>query len=562
LSAPPRARFTFRPRLWTSLAGYTRADFTADLGAGITVALVALPLAMAFAIASGVRPDQGIVTAVIGGLAVALLGGSKVQIAGPAGAFVALLYGIVDRHGVANLLVATMMAGVLLFAMGAFRLGTLIRYIPVAIVTGFTAGIAVIIALSQVRDALGLRVAKMPAEFFAQLSALGNALPTLNWVAVAVSLACVLLIVVWPVPGNARHGNWRFVTAKLPGTVAVLVLSAVAAWALHLPVETIGSRFGELERGLPMPALPALHWAAVREILGPAVAIALLGAIESLLCARVADGLITDRHDPNQELMAQGVANFAAPLFGGIAVTGTIARTMTNVKSGARTPVSGLVHSATLLLVLVALAPLASYIPLAALAAVLLWVAFNMMPWRELAELRHFSNFYRTILLATFALTVVFGLTVAVQAGLVLSSLFFIYRISSLTRVERIGLAAGQAVLPDGRRVEAWELFGSIFFGSVTKLETLIEPVDPPSDVVILEMGKAINLDTTGLDALESLRETLARRGARLIVADLNAQPRSLLERSGFIAALGAGGVCDSLEDALAESATPSARAG
>jgi len=539
------------------LRGYSRTDFAADLGAGVTVALVALPLAMAFAIASGVRPDQGIVTAVVGGLAVSLLGGSRVQIAGPAGAFVALLYTIADRYGIANLLIATMMAGVLLFAMGAFRLGTLIRFIPVAIVTGFTAGIAVIIALSQVRDLLGLRIAKVPAEFFAQVGALGRALATVSWIALAVALACVLVIVVWPTPRNARPGNWRFVTAKLPGTVAVLVLSALAAWALHLPVETIGTRFGELRRGIPAPALPEFHWATARELLGPAVAIALLGAVESLLCARVADGLIADRHDPNQELMAQGAANFAAPLFGGIAVTGTIARTMTNVKSGARTPVSGLVHSAVLLLVLVAMAPLAAFIPLAALAAVLLWVAFNMVPWHELRELRRYSVFYRTIVVSTFALTVVFGLTVAVQAGLALSSLFFIYRISSLTRVERIGLAAGQALLPDGRRVEAWELFGSIFFGSVTKLETLIEPGQPASDVVILEMGKAINVDTTGLDALESLRETLARRGARLILADLNAQPRSLLERSGFIAALGPGAVCESLEDALAEAASP-----
>jgi len=519
------------------------------------VALVALPLAMAFAIASGVRPDHGIVTAAIGGLAVSLFGGSKVQIGGPAGAFVALLYAIVDRYGVANLLVATMMAGVLLFAMGAFRLGTLIRFIPVAIVTGFTAGIAVIIALSQVRDLLGLRVERMPAEFFAQVGALAHAMPTVSWIALVVALACLLLIVVWPTPRNARSGNWRFITAKLPGTVAVLVLSAAAVWALQLPVETIASRFGELQRGVPAPALPPLHWAAARELLGPAVAIALLGAVESLLCARVADGLIGDRHDPNQELMAQGIANFAAPLFGGIAVTGTIARTMTNVKSGARTPVAGLVHSATLLMVLVAMAPLAGYIPLAALAAVLLWVAFNMVPWRELAELGHFSVFYRTIVLSTFVLTVAFGLTVAVQAGLVLSSLFFIYRVASLTRVEPIALPPERTVLPDGRRVEAWELFGSIFFASVTKLETLIEPEHPAPGVVVLEMAKAINVDTTGLDALESLRETLARRGARLILADLNAQPRSLLERAGFIAALGPGGVCATLEDALAESA-------
>jgi len=555
LSAFPTLRFSFKPRLRESLKGYRREDLVADLGSGVTVALVALPLAMAFAIASGVRPEQGIVTAIVGGFIVSLLGGSKVQIAGPAGAFVALLYGIAEKYGVANLLIATMMAGVLLFAMGAARLGMLVRFVPVSIVIGFTTGIAMIIALSQVRDFLGLTTGKLPSNFFSQMGVLGESLHTINWNAAAIGLVCMLVIVVWPAPSTAHQGNWRFLTAKLPSTVVVLTLSAFAVWALELRVETIGTRFGALPQGLPMPALPAFDWATAQNLFGPTVAIAALGAIESLLCARVADGLIGDRHDPNQELMAQGIANFVSPLFGGIAVTGTIARTMTNVKSGGRSPVAGLVHALALLIVIYALAPVAGYIPLAALAAVLVWVAFNMVPWRELRELPHFSMFYRAILLTTFALTVVFDLTVAIEVGLTLASLFFIYRMSSLTRVERLDLSPAQETLADGRRVGAWELFGSIFFGSVAKLEALTDPTKPLPDVVVLEMRKVINFDTTGLDALEGLHETLERRGGRLLLADLNEQPLSLMSRSGFLDELGRENVFASLDAALAAAA-------
>ncbi|MEO7743484.1 MAG: SulP family inorganic anion transporter [Usitatibacter sp.] len=556
----PARRFHFRPQLWTSLrAGYKREDFFADLSSGVTVALVALPLAMAFGIASGVRPDQGIVTAAIGGMIVSLLGGSRVQIAGPAGAFVALLYAIVEKYGVANLLIATMMAGVLLFAMGAFRMGSLVRFIPVAIVIGFTTGIAAIIALSQVHDLLGLTIEKMPSNFFSQIAALGDSMHTINWIAAAIGAASLAMILVWPTPQAAKQGNWRFLTAKLPATLVVLVLSSVAVWALHLPVETIGTRFGELPSGLPTPQLPAFDWATAQNLFAPTVAIALLGAIESLLCARVADGLIGARHDPNQELMAQGIANFATPLFGGIAVTGTIARTMTNVKSGARTPVAGIVHSLMLFLVIMALSPLAGSVPLAALGAVLLWVAFNMVPWKELRELRKFSMFYRATLVTTLLLTVVFDLTVAVEVGLVMSSLFFIYRISSLTKVQPLVLPAERSVFADGRNVAAWEVFGSIFFGSVNKLETLLDPARPLPDVVILEMHKVINMDTTGLDALEALHNTLARRGGRLMLVDLNEQPASLLARSGLVHEIGPQNVFENIDDALDAAAIPTA---
>jgi SulP family sulfate permease len=527
----------------------------ADLGAGLTVGLVALPLAMAFGIASGVRPEAGIVTAIVGGLIVSVFGGSRVQIAGPAGAFVGLLYAIADKYGVANLLIATMMAGVMLFAMGAFRLGTLVRFIPIAIVIGFTTGIAIIIALSQLRDFFGLTVDKMPANFFSQVAVLWEARSTANGVALAIGAGCLALIVVWPAP-QAKPGNWRFVTAKLPSTMVVLVLSAFAVWALELHVETIGSRFGGLPRGLPTPQLPHFDWATAQNLFAPTVAIALLGAIESLLCARVADGMIGDRHDPNQELMAQGLANFATPLFGGIAVTGTIARTMTNVRSGARSPVAGIVHSATLFAVIAVLAPLASFIPLSALAAVLLWVAFNMAAWRELKELRKFSFFYQVILVSTLALTVVFDLAVAVEVGLVLSSLFFIYRISQVTRVEPIALGE-RARLPDGRSLGAWELFGSIFFGSVVKLEALTDPARPLPDVVILEMRKVINVDTTGLEALESLHAAVKRRGGRLLLADLNEQPLSLLRRSGLLEEIGRENLFPDLAAALESAVAP-----
>jgi SulP family sulfate permease len=492
---------------------------------------------------------------VVGGLIVSLLGGSKVQIAGPAGAFVGLLYSIAEKYGVANLLLSTMMAGVLLFAMGALRMGTLIRFIPVSIVTGFTTGIAIIIALSQVRDFLGLAVAKMPSNSLSQAAVLWENIGSVNWMALAIGLACLLVIVVWPSASADRPGNWRFLTAKLPSTVVVLTLSAIFVWGFDLHVETIGSRFGALPRGLPTPAIPEFDWAGAQNLFAPTVAIALLGAIESLLCARVADGLIGDRHDPNQELMAQGIANFASPLFGGIAVTGTIARTMTNVRSGARSPVAGIVHAAVLFLIILALAPLAAYVPLAALAAVLLWVAFNMAAWRELRELRQFSMFYRAILLTTLTLTVVFDLTVAVEVGLVLSSLFFIYRISSLTRVEPIALSPGQSTRGDGKRVGAWELFGSIFFGSVTKLENLLDPARPLPDVVVLEMHKVINIDTTGLDALQALLHAVRARGGRLILADLNEQPLSLLQRSGFLHELGSENVFGNLQAALESAA-------
>ena len=542
--------FRFKPRLFAQLKSYRREDFICDLGAGFTVAMVALPLAMAFGIASGVRPEQGIVTAIVAGFLISALGGSRVQIGGPAGAFVALLYSIAEKYGVANLLIATMMAGVMLFAMGAFRMGNLVRFIPVSIVIGFTAGIAVIIAISQVKDLLGLDMPKPPSNFFSQLSVIGERIHTFNWRALALGAASLAMIVFWPVPKIAHLSRWRAITAKLPSTIVVLVLSSLVVWLLDIKVETIASKFGDLPRGLPFPNFPAFDWDTARNLVAPAIAIALLCAIESLLCARVADGLIHDRHDPNQELMAQGIANFFTPFFGGVAATGTIARTMTNVRAGARSPIAGIVH-AMLLLVIVLAAPLAGQIPLAALAAILLWVAYSMAEWNEFAKLKQFSMFYRITMLSTFLLTVVFDIVVAVEVGLILASLFFIYRMSSLTRVDAIDLPPDQARLPDGRVVGAVRIFGSLFFGSVTKLENLLDPAGKLPDVLIVEMHQTINMDNTGLDALESLQRLITRRGGLMMIAGANEQPLMLMKRSGFVKRLGQDNLRSSLADAL-----------
>lgn len=547
--------FRFRPRLAESLRGYRTSDLSADIGAGITVGIVALPLAMAFGIASGVRPEQGLFTAIIGGFLVSLLGGTKVQIGGPAGAFVALLYAIGERYGIANLLISTFMAGVLLFLMGALKLGSLVRFVPVSIIVGFTNGIAVVIALQQVKDFLGLAIDKMPANSMSQLHALGTSLHTINPAALAIGVATLLIIIVWPKSYLAVAPGWRRWLARAPGTIAALVFATLAVKLLGLQVDTVGSRFGGIPQGLPAFALPAFDWQTAQNLVAPTVAIALLGAIESLLCARMADTMIDDRHDPNQELMAQGVANFIVPFFGGIAVTGTIARTVTNVRSGARSPIAGIVHALTLLAIVLLAAPLASDIPMAALAGILLFVAWNMGEWRAFPQLRQFTINYRLVMLATFFLTVIFDLTVAVEVGLVLASLFFIFRIASVTRIEPLELPAREAGAPT---VEGFRLFGSLFFGSVNRLEPLLDPARALADITVLDLHQLINLDTTGLDALQSLHRMIDKRGKRLVIVGANTQPLSLMQRSGFAASLGPQSLFDTLEGALA-SVTPAA---
>ena len=546
MKAAPRLH-PFRPRLADALRGYDRSRLLADIGAGLTVGVVALPLAMAFAIASGVKPEAGIVTAIIAGLLISALGGSHVQIGGPAGAFIVIVYGIVERYGLANLLIATALAGVLLFVMGLLRLGALVRYVPVSIVIGFTNGIAVLIALSQVKDLLGLTVTKMPADFFTQLGVLAQALPTWNPVALGLGLASLAIVVLWPksyrmdVAPTGWAARVRRLAAHVPGTVIALVAATLATVLLALPVETIGSRFGGIPQALPAFALPEFSWATAKQLVIPTLTIALLGAIESLLCARVADNLAPQhpRHDPNQELMAQGVANVAAPLFGGIPATGTIARTVTNIRAGATSPVAGIVHALTLLAVVLAAAPLAEHVPLAALAGILLFVAWNMGEWREFTRARQFNLTYRTILFGTFALTVVFDLTVAVEVGLVLACLFFIWRMGTLFRVTALEPAAAGAE----PGTQAFELYGALFFGVVGQVEDLPARVAPGTHTVVLDMHRLVAMDTSGLEALRQLHHALQRRGAELVLAAVNEQPLSLIRRSGFREELGMDGI-------------------
>ncbi len=542
----------FRPRLLHSLAGYDRRRLIADIGAGLSVGVVALPLAMAFAIASGVPPEAGLVTAIVGGFLISALGGSNVQIGGPAGAFIVVVYGIVERHGLANLLIATMGAGVLLLAMGLLRLGALVRHVPVSIVIGFTNGIAVLVVLSQLKDLLGLPVAKMPADFFAQAATLARHLPLWNPAALALGAASLALVALWPrgAPPRAAPGllaRTRRLAAHVPGTLVALVAATAATAWLQLPVETIASRFGGIPQTLPPLAMPAFDWLAVKQLLGPMLTLAALGAIESLLCARVADQAAPElpRHDPNQELMAQGVANIAAPLWGGLPATGTIARTLTNVRAGARTPVAGMVHATTLLLVMLAAAPLALHVPLAALAGILLFVAWNMGEWREFARLRRFNPTYRSILLATFAATVVFDLTVAVELGLVLACVFFVWRMGQQFCIE----AVASPPAPEG--VQLLALRGALFFGAVGKLEALAEQVPAGTRALVLDLQRLLLLDSSGADALAQLQRTLQRRGTALVLAGAGAQPLSLIRRSGLAEALGPEGLPATLEAAL-----------
>lgn len=555
-------KFSFHPSLLKDVRGYDMSAFFRDLSAGLTVGIVALPLAMAFAIASGVKPEAGIFTAIIGGFLISAFGGSRIQIGGPAGAFIVIIYGIVEKYGVANLLIATIFAGLMLCAMGFFRLGSLIRYIPIPIVIGFTNGIAVLIALSQMKDFFGLRIEKMPGDFFAQIQTLAANAHSFNLASIAIAAISLLLIFSWPKlwqprpDGAGGHKDNRLLRLlrALPGTILVLVLATVAVSLLDLKVETIGSKFGGIPQGLPAFQLPQFSWELVKQLFPPALTIALLGAIESLLCARVADNITGDRHDPNQELMAQGLANFIAPFFGGIPATGTIARTVTNIRAGAVTPVAGILHALTLLIIVLIAAPLANNIPLAALAAILLYVAYNMGEWHEFARLRHFSMNYRILILATFLLTVIVDLTVAVQVGLVLACIFFIYRISSLTRIEPISPDNLPHPLPSG--VAAYSIFGALFFGAVDKLEGLIETQAMPQQALILELHQLIKLDATGLDVLENIRRTLHKKGSQLILCGANQQPLDLMRRSGFLDRLGTQNCLENLSAALARSAT------
>ena len=541
----------FRPKLFDTLKHYTKDDFTRDLVAGITVGIVALPLAMAFAIASGVPPQAGIFTAVIAGFLISTLGGTKVAIGGPTGAFIVILYGINMKYGPENLAICTVMAGIILLIMGLARLGTMIKFIPYPVTMGFTSGIAVLIFSTQIKDFFGLGVDKVPSEFVEKMRVLAEHFTTLQWPTVALAAASLAIILFWP-------KSWQ---RRVPGSIVALVLGTAAVALFQLPVETIGTKFGGIPQALPKPTMPALSWENIQHLFQPATTIALLAAIESLLCAVVADGMVDDRHDSNQELMAQGLANIFSPLFGGIAATGAIARTATNVKSGARTPIAGIIHAITLLIVILAAAPLAKFIPLATLSAVLVNVALNMGEWHNFGRILKWPRSDAVVFLTTFGLTVIIDLTVAVEIGMVLAAVLFIKRVSEtsqITAVDETTETEGShhsllgKEIPEG--VMVYRMFGAFFFGATDKLESALKRLKEEPDVLILRMRKVLAMDATGLNALEDLYERLHRTGKHLVLSGPHTQPLFMMDKAGFLDRLGRENVCANIDLALARS--------
>ena len=518
----------FHPKLFDSFKGYNGALLSKDVMAGITVGVVTLPLAMAFAIASGLKPEAGIFTAIIAGGLISLLGGSRVQIGGPAGAFIVIVYGIVDHYGVANLLLATAMSGIFLFLMGLFRLGTLVRFIPVAVIIGFTNGIAVLIGISQIKEFFGLQITKMPAEFFQAVQTIYAASDTVNPSALMLSIVSLALLIVWKI----FQKNLAYLS-HIPGTVVAMAAATLLTSVLNLPVDTIGSRFGGIPSGLPSFEWIPISWGTAQFVIAPAITLALLGAIESLLCARVADGLIHDRHDSNQELMAQGIANLVTPFFGGMPATGTIARTVTNIQSGGRTPVAGIAHSLTLLLIILFGAPLAKNIPLASLAAILMFVAWNMGEWKKFVDLKQFRLPYRITMLSVFFLTIILDLTVAIQVGLLLAFITFIYRISSLSRYEVASAIDFPELQPHQGRISAFRVYGAIFFGAVKILESIENEL--PTQTLLLDLKNVIYIDVSGMDAILELEEVCKAQGITLIICGLAHQPYEMAARGGLL---------------------------
>lgn len=542
--------FSFHPKLLDTLRGYTRQDFMVDLAAGITVGIIALSLAMALGIASERTPAVGIYTAIIAGFLISALGGSKVQIGGPTAAFIPVVVGVAIQYGVDNLVICTLLAGALLVAMGVARLGVMIKYIPLPVIGGFTAGIAVYIFSTQVKDFLGLPVDKVPADFLEKVIFLARHLDSIHWPSLVMAAAALAFIKLWP-------GSWA---RRVPASIVAVVLSTLVVAMFQVDVPTIGSRFGvdALPRSLPMPHWPEIEWGEIKNLFRPAFTIALLAAIESLLCAVVADGMIEDRHDSNQELMAQGVANIGSALFGGLPATGAIARTAANVRSGGRTPVAGVIHALTILAVVLVAAPVAKFIPLSVLSAVLVVVALNMGEWSNFRRLPKWPRGDALVFCSTFVLTVVADITVAVEVGMVMAAVLFIKRVSETTKITAVDeqvmdLAPQDSVVgkevPKGALV--YQLSGAFLFGTADKLENALERSRQEPRVLILGMRRVMVMDATGLNALEELHVKLRRRGHWLLLAGAHTQPLMMMQKDGFVQRLGEVNVCENLDLAL-----------
>ncbi len=549
-------RLPFRPKLLSTLKHYTKADLTADIMAGIIVGIVALPLAIAFGIASGVSPEKGIVTAIIAGFIISLLGGSRVQIGGPTGAFIVIVYGVIQQYGEAGLLAATLMAGVILVLLGVFRLGAVIKFIPYPIVVGFTSGIAVTIFTTQVADILGLDFGgeQVPGDFVGKWMVYARHFDSIDWWNTAVSVASILIIALTP-----------RVLKKIPGSLVAIVVVTLAVWLLKTyagvqGIDTIGDRFS-IRAALPDAALPALDWEAMQDLFPVALTIAVLGAIESLLSATVADGVTGDHHDSNTELIAQGAANLLTPLFGGIPATGAIARTMTNINNGGRTPVAGIVHAVVLLLILLLMMPLAKFIPMACLAGVLAVVAYNMSGWRTFKGLLKNPKSDVTVLLITFFLTVLFDLTVAIEVGLVIACVLFMHRVMETTEISVIqneidpnkdtGADTHEEHIAIPRGVEVYEINGPYFFGIANKFEDVMARLGDRPKVRVIRMRKVPFIDSTGIHNLENLCRMSQKEKITVVLSGVNDKVHRVLERSGFYTLLGEENICPNINVAL-----------
>lgn len=548
--------FEFKPKLFTTLKNYTRENFMTDLMAGIIVGIVALPLAIAFGIASGVTPEKGIITAIVAGFIISFLGGSKVQIGGPTGAFIVIIYGIIQEYGIEGLMVATMMAGIILVLLGIFKLGTIIKFIPYPIIIGFTSGIAVTIFTTQIADIFGLNFngEKVPGDFIGKWILYFHYFDTVNWWNVVVSVASIFIIAITP----------KF-SKKIPGSLVAIVLVTVAVYLVKMYggiqcIDTIGDRFS-IKAQLPEAAVPSLDWEAIKNLFPVAITIAVLGAIESLLSAAVADGVIGDRHDSNTELIAQGIANFVSPIFGGIPATGAIARTMTNINNGGKSPVAGIVHAVVLLLILLFLMPLAQYIPMACLAGVLVIVSYNMSGWRVFKGLLKNPKSDVTVLLITFFLTVIFDLTVAIEVGLVIACVLFMKRVMETTQISVITdeidpnkesdleVHEEHLIVPEG--VEVYEINGPYFFGIATKFEEIMARLGDRPKIRIIRMRKVPFIDSTGIHNLTTLCKMSQKENIHIILSGVNNQVHAVLEKSGFYELLGKENICSNINEAL-----------
>lgn len=547
--------FEFKPKLYSALRNYSKETFLSDLMAGIIVGIVALPLAIAFGIASGVSPEKGIITAIIAGFIISFLGGSKVQIGGPTGAFIVIVYGIIQRYGETGLLVATIMAGVLLILLGVFKLGTIIKYIPYPIVVGFTSGIAVTIFTTQIKDLFGLTMHIVPADFISKWIAYFQNLTTVSLWPAVVGLASILIIVYTPK-----------VSKKIPGSLVAIVLLTVLAYVLRTyagitSIETIGDRF-TIDASLPEAQVPSMSWEVIKGLFPAAMTIAILGAIESLLSATVADGVIGDKHDSNQELIAQGAANLITPLFGGIPATGAIARTMTNINNGGKSPVAGIIHAMVLLLILICLGPLTKHIPMACLAGVLVIVSYNMSEWRTFRALMKNPKSDVAVLLITFFLTVIFDLTVAIEVGIVIACLLFMRRVAETTNIsiitDEIDPSAGldiaineeRLTIPEG--VEVYEINGPYFFGIANKFEEQMVQMGDVCKIRIIRMRKVPFIDSTGIHNLVNLCKMSKKENVQIILSGVNEKVHGVLEKSGFNDLLGKENICSHINIALA----------